>query len=82
MEDDSIDMEDDSIDMEDSIDMGYLVTLYPTSPSACAFPSICPASLRASSFIFDASSTQGLTLVHFLAQRKHFLWDALGTFSR
>ena len=24
---------------------------------------------------------QGLTLVHFSAQRKHFLWDTLGTFS-
>jgi hypothetical protein len=23
-----------------------------------------------------------LTLVHFSAQRKHFLWDTLGTFSR
>ena len=25
---------------------------------------------------------QGLTLVHFSAQREHFLWDTLGTFSR
>jgi len=24
----------------------------------------------------------GLTLVHFIAQRKHFLWDTLGTFSK
>jgi hypothetical protein len=25
---------------------------------------------------------QGLTLVQFSAQRKHFLWDTLGTFSK
>jgi len=25
---------------------------------------------------------QALTLVHFSAQHKHFLWDPLGTFSR
>ena len=28
-----------------------------------------------------SGSDQGLTLVHFSAQRKHFLWDTLGTFS-
>jgi hypothetical protein len=30
----------------------------------------------------EEAARQGLTLVHFLAQRKHFLWDTLGTFSR
>ena len=29
-----------------------------------------------------AARSQGLTLLHFSAQRKHFLWDTLGTFSR
>ena len=28
----------------------------------------------------SSTSTQGLTLVHFSAQRKHFLWGALGDF--
>jgi len=28
------------------------------------------------------AATQGLTLVHFFDQRKHFLWDTLGTISR
>jgi hypothetical protein len=27
------------------------------------------------------ASDQGLTLVHFLTQRKHFLWDTLAGFS-
>ena len=30
----------------------------------------------------DSSADQGLTVVHFPAQRKHFLWDTLGTFIR
>jgi hypothetical protein len=29
-----------------------------------------------------AALSQGLTLVHFSAQREHYLWDTLGTFSR
>ena len=29
-----------------------------------------------------STSSQGLTLVRFSAQREHFLWDTLGTFSR
>ena len=29
-----------------------------------------------------STSAQGLTLVHFLAQRKHFVWYTLGTLNR
>ena len=32
--------------------------------------------------LITVTSTQGLTLVHFSAQRKHYLWDTFGTFSR
>ena len=32
--------------------------------------------------IGDKAVRQGLALVHFSAQRKHFLWDTLGTVSR
>jgi len=30
----------------------------------------------------DQTGGQGLTLVHFLAQNKHFLWDVLGGFQQ
>ena len=38
-----------------------------------------PSCINSSPFV---SCFQGLTLVHFLAERKHFLWDILGTYSR
>jgi len=71
---DSIDMgydlKDDSIDMEDdSIDMGYLVTLprWWCSAATTVTPMACPTRCT--------YCRQGLTLVHFSAQRKRFLWD-------
>jgi hypothetical protein len=35
-------------------------------------------SVNASTQLSRAASDQGLTLIHFLAQRKHILWDTSG----
>jgi hypothetical protein len=40
----------------------------------------CSAAAAAAAAEASAAAKQGLTLVHVSAQRKHFFWDALGTF--
>ena len=37
-----------------------------------------PAARSAASWLACAASCQGLTFVHYFAQRKHISWDALG----
>ena len=53
------------------------------SNSTCAatpWPSCAPTTSRGRPAL--APSRHGLTLVHFSAQRKQYLWDTLGTFNR
>ena len=69
----------------DSVHCGEVQRRFPvTSVCATLVPVRCRLVVRrryAHPLVETKPEVQGLTLVHFSAQRKHSLWDTLGTFS-
>ena len=62
---------------------GRFLSYVPPSAVACVDLSHCAVALLAcNTNNVEAQRRQVFTLVHFSAQRQHFLWDTLGTFSR
>ena len=60
------------------------MSTYPPTPFLLDIPKVC-RTFRPNADVLprraadsDGTATQGLTLVHFSAQRKHILWDTVG----
>ena len=56
----------------------FILPISVATRSRCICIAVLPSPSRPSSRSAPASRSQGLTLVHFSAQRKHVLWDTLG----